>query len=291
MFASGSAGHSPLREGIKMIFMCTSMYWEALPFIKQLNLKRDFKSHKFEIFKNEEIILIITGIGKVKAAVAVTYLFSKYEPEDSDLFMNIGVCGTKNRNIAIGTAFFCNKIIENDTKRTFYPDMLFKHTFEETSVETCSLVINKEDIELEGQLADMEASGIYQAASVFLQPHQISFIKVVSDYLNVEKLSKDKVSELIEDKTVQIISWMNEVKLGFSYERNILSQKEQEILNRVIKNLKLSYTMGMQFKQMVTYYKLQYGDFTDLISMYIDAECGSKNEGKRYFAEIKQKLV
>lgn len=274
-----------------MIFMCTSMYCEAHPFIKQLHLKKDFHSYKFEIFRNEEIILMITGIGKVKAAVALTYLFSKYEPKGNDLLMNIGVCGTKNQNTAIGTAFFCNKIIENETKRSFYPDMLLKHPFEEASVETFSLVINKEDMEFEGNLVDMEASGIYQAASVFLQPHQIIFVKIVSDHLKTEKLRKERISKLIKNKAAQIIDWMNEVKQELLYEKNVFSEKEQKIFKGVAKNLRLSSTMENQLKQLFTYYKLQYGDFTDFASIYIDVVCQSKNEGKRYFEEIKQKLI
>ncbi len=274
-----------------MIYICTAMYCEANSFIKQLNLKKDYNSHKFQIFKNEQIILLITGVGKVKAAVATAYLFSKYEPKDSDLFVNIGVCATKNKNTAIGTAFFCNKIIENDTKKTFYPDMLLKHPFEENSVETCSLAVSEKDIGIEGNLIDMEASGIYESASIFFRSHQIFFIKIVSDYLKAENLSKDKISKLIEDKSVQIINWMNEVKLAFYFDENILSEKEQEMLNEVVKNLKLSATMENQFKQLVIYYKLQYGDFENLISRYIDVECKSKNEGKRYFGEFKQKFI
>lgn len=274
-----------------MIFMCTAMYCEAEPFIKQLNLKKDFESHKFEIFKNDEITLIITGIGKIKAAVAVTYLFSKYNTKNSDLFINIGVCGAKNEDMAIGTVFLCNKIIENDTKKTFYTEMIFRHSFEEASIETCSLVINNEETKLDGSLIDMEASAIYEAALVFLKTHQIFFIKVASDNLKSDRFSNDSISKLIESKSFEIINWINGVKKVLSYEDSVISEKEKIVIDSIVGNLKLSSTMGSQLKQYLTYYKLQYGNFMNLINMYIDVECKSKNEGKRYFAELKHKLA
>ncbi|SHG95605.1 5'-methylthioadenosine/S-adenosylhomocysteine nucleosidase family protein [Tepidibacter thalassicus] len=274
-----------------MIFICTSMYYEAYPFIKKLNLKKDCNSRKFQIFKNENVILLITGVGKIKATIAVTYLFSKYKPKNSDLFINIGVCGAKNKNTSIGSVFLCNKIIESDTKKTFYPDIIFKHPFKEASIETCSLVVDNNNIKFEGQLLDMESSGIYQAATVFLQTHQIFFIKIVSDHLNTENLNQNIVLKLIEDKATQIINWVTEIKLGFLYDSNVLSQKEQETLDCLVKNLKLSSTMKNQLKQLFIYYKLQYNDFTNIINTYINIKCKSKNEGKRYFAEIKQKLI
>lgn len=273
-----------------MIFICTSMYCEASPFIKQLNLKKDSKVNKFEIFKNDEIILIITGVGKIKAAVAVSYLLSKYEPGTSDLFINIGVCGA-NKDMVIGNAYLCNKIIENDTKKTFYPDILFKHPYKEASVETCSNIIKSYDNRLEGQLVDMEASGIYQAALLFFETHQVFFIKIVSDYLNTKNLSEAFVLKLVEDKVQGIIAWMNEIKLGFLYNKNVLSNEEQEILNLVVENLKLSSTMENQLKQLIIYYKLQHGDINDILNIYKTIECKSKSEGKRYFDKLKQELV
>ena len=267
------------------------MYCEASPFITKLQLKKDLNSHKFQIFKNEESILIITGVGKIKAAIAVTYLFSKFPPKDSDLLLNIGVCGTKEKAVDIGTVFFCNKIVENDTKRTFYPDMLFNHPFEETSIETVSSALNHDGIKLEGQLVDMEASGVYQSASIFMQAHQVSFVKIVSDYLNIENISQSQISKLIGDRTPEIIAWIHEVKSRFILNSHILSLTEQGLLNQMASRLKLSTTMKNQFRQLLIYYKLQYGDFTDLISKYLNVECNSKDEGKKYFAEIKSKII
>ncbi len=274
-----------------MIFICTAMYPEAKPFIEQLRLKKDSDFHKFQVFKNDKVILIITGVGKIKSAIAISYLLSKYEPKDSDLLINIGVCGTRNENIPIGSTFYCNKIIDNDTKKTFYPDIIFNHPFKETSIETCSVVAKDNDMINDGKLVDMEASGIYQSALVFLQQNQIFFIKVVSDYFKLEDIRKEKIVRLIEKNTIRIINWIKKINAQFSYETNILSEKEERIIVSICKNFKLSCTMQIQFKQLLIYYKLQHGSFLEIVSKYMNIKSSSKKEGKRYFEEIKQRII
>ena len=83
-----------------MIYLCSSMYIEAEPFIKKLNLKKDTSVTKFQIFNNEDFMFIITGIGKIKSSIAATYMLTKYEPHESDIFINIGLCGAKRVYLA-----------------------------------------------------------------------------------------------------------------------------------------------------------------------------------------------
>ncbi len=274
-----------------MIYICTALYCEAQPFIEHMNLKKDLESNEFQIFKNQEAVLIITGIGKVKTAVAVTYLLSKYQASSQDLFMNIGVCGAQDHDILMGTAFLCNKIIDRDTKKHYFPEMLLKHPFEESSIETCSFAVGEGEFSLEGQLVDMEASGIYQAANVFLQTHQLFFLKIVSDHLSIKALTAEKIAKLIGDKVETILNWANEMSPAFMYDKNVLSEEEEKILKKISETIKLTVTMEVQLKQLLKYYKLQYGDFTDVVSQYIGIECKSKNEGKKYFEELRKKLI
>ncbi|GAA0076975.1 hypothetical protein UT300005_13530 [Clostridium sp. CTA-5] len=275
-----------------MIFISTSMYIEASPFIKKFNLKKDLECHKFQVFKNEqeEIVLLITGIGKVMSAVAITYLFSKYEPKSTDIFINIGICGAKNKDMLIGDVFLCNKIIDYDTKKAFYPDMILKHSFKEGAVETVPTVINNKNLEIQGQLIDMESSGTYEAALVFLKSHQIYFIKIVSDYLDGE-IDINKVSNLIENKSLEIIDWINKIKKAFSNSGDILENEEKIIAKNIIKKLRLTSTMANRLNQLLKYYKLEKGKFNENIRIYEKIECKSKKEGMDYFEELKSKII
>lgn len=278
-----------------MIYICSAMYIEAEPFIKRLDLKKDTKVTKFQIFRNEEFILLITGAGKIKSSIAATYMLTKYEPHESDIFLNIGFCGSKNASYKIGQSFLCNKIIDNDTQKTYFTDILFKHHFNETSIDTFSIPVNSENIKtaIEGELVDMESSALYESALTFMQPHQIFFIKIVSDYLKQE-FTEDDISTLktiINEASEEIISWITDLNKKFNYSRDILSPKDIEVIDLISNNLRLSCTMKNEFKQVIKYNELINNDISDIVAAALPLKCKSKKEGKVYLEKIKQKFI
>lgn len=272
-----------------MLYICSSMYLEAKPFIKELNLKKDLRHTKFQVFKNDKVTLLICGTGKIKSAIALTYLLSKSNISSEDLLINIGICGCKDPNIPLGSLFLCNKIIDNDTKHTFYPDILFKHNFKESSIETTSL-INKDSKCFSSKLIDMESSSIYEAASTFLQPHQIMFIKIVSDHLDTT-ITKDFISKIIFSHSPEIIKWINFLVQNFNANKNIFTPKDIDTYNTICENLNFSVSMKNTFKHLLTYEKLLGNDISKLLTKYKEIECNSKNEGKMYFEKIKSELI
>lgn len=266
------------------------MYLEAQPFINKLHLKKDLTCTKFQIFKNTEITLLISGVGKIKSVVALTYLLSKTDISPEDLLINIGICGCKDKTVALGSIFLCNKIIDNDTKHTFYPDIIFKHNFNESSIETTSLLDNNPK-KFSGNLIDMESSGIYEAASTFLQPHQIFFIKIVSDHLNTSKITKDNISKLISNSSNKIIEWTSFLLDNLKFNTDILNSKDIDIYNKICDNLNFSVSMKNRFKHLLTYEKLSGNDVSNILNKYKEINCNSKNEGKMYFEKIKSELI
>ena len=126
-----------------MIYLCTALYSEAELFITLLHLKKDLSQNKFQIFSNESFTLIITGSGAISPCVAVTYLFSHYQPTPSDLLINVGTCGCFSRDQAnLGECFAIHKITELSTGRTFYPDLIIKQPFLEAEIITSPMAIN-----------------------------------------------------------------------------------------------------------------------------------------------------
>ncbi|SES86432.1 hypothetical protein [Anaerobranca gottschalkii] len=272
-----------------MIFISTAMYVEAQKIIKKLRLKRDRSINKFEVFKNDQITLIITGVGKVKSAVALTYILSREVVTHRDIYINFGICGTKDREIPKGEIFLCNKIKDNETKFTYYPDILLQHPFKERAIETFSRVVVQEEVSQ--CLVDMESSALYQAASVFLKPHQIFFVKVVSDYLNIENIDKEFILDIIDKGVDQVIEWINAIKDVFNYRREVLTKGEEELLKKVVENLKMSVTMENEVRKLMIYYKLFNDDLTEIIDKYLNIQCESKQEGKMYLAELKGRII
>ncbi|MCY6484934.1 hypothetical protein OW763_11330 [Clostridium aestuarii] len=275
-----------------MIYITTAMYCEAKPFISYLGLKKDMKSTKFQVFKNDEVVLIISGVGIVSSAVAVSHLLTKYKDEVCNLFFNIGICGVKDENIKTGSIFLCHKIICHDTKRNFYPDILFRHHFNEGVLETFSTVVNNEmKQEIEGDLVDMEGAGAYQAACMFLQPHQIHCIKIVSDLLDGENLTQSKVSEVIQGSVEDIYAWIKIRKDAWCPDIKVLNEEEEILLNKIRENFKLTTSMDYKLKRLAKQYKIRSKNLVDVMKPLCTIECKSKNEGKRYFAKLKEQFM
>lgn len=269
-----------------------AMHCEAKPFISYLKLKKDINVTKFQIYKNDEIVLILSGTGILASTISTTYLLTQYQAQASDLFFNIGICGTKNEKIKKGTPVLCHKIIHHDTKKTFYPDILFHHPFMEGVLETFSTVVNKEmALEIEGEFVDMEGAGAYQAAAVFLPPHQIHCIKIVSDFLDNNPLTQKEVSEIIQQNVLLISTWMNERSKVLSLSSSTFTEEEEKLLDEIRKNLRLTVTMNYQLKQLAKQYKIRCGNLFDAIKPFLAIKCNSKKERKIYFADLKKRLM
>lgn len=272
-----------------MIYICTSMYAEAEPFIKKLNLKKNTSITKFQLFEGGNFFLIITGCGKINAAISTTYLLTKRNPSLSDFLVNIGLCASDTANNE-GDAFVINKIIDNDTKRSYYVDMLFKHPFKENSIETFSHLATKCD-SLSCSLADMESSGIYESSSYFLKTYQILFIKIVSDFLDSAKIDINRAKELVYNKSDEIIEFLNYLDKDFTYQSDILCEDDVKTIDTVSQNLKFSSTMENELKRIIKYNYLKSGNFSEIINSLSSIECGSKKEGKIILEKVKQKFI
>lgn len=273
-----------------MIYICTALYEEAAPLIEKLKLKKNMSISKFQVFEGNDYRLFICGVGKIKASIAVTYIFSRFSPSQQDMLINIGICGASNKSFQTGEAFMINKIFDKDSNRSYYPDMLFKHGFKESSLVSTSTVQKDGEESKCFTLVDMEASGVYEAAIMFIKTNQVVFIKVVSDHLESKSLEKGFIYELMEKASEEIYNWLEAIKHWNSNSPSF-TQEEKNILFKVVCNLKLSETMKNEFLQYLKYYSLSYGKMTDLLSVYENIQCKSRNEGKRYLAEIKERII
>ncbi len=143
---------------------------------------------------------------------------------------------------------------------------------------------------------DMEASGIFHAAKLFYQPHQMFFFKVVSDYHDGEKLRKQDVLSLISDNIGQIAKWILPIHDELqSRKPMVFSEQEKALLNRTAESLRLTVSMQFQLKGLLHYYKIKNGDFTRDLEQFlkenIKQTCKNKNEGKKYFEKLRKSFL
>lgn len=225
-----------------MIVIFVALYAEAKPIIDMLGLKKcpNFSILDSYISKDEDIMLIITGVGPINAATGVAYTLGYLQggeilKDKSSIFvLNIGVCGASNSsNIETGELLLVNKLVDAVSKKTFYPDMIISNDNREAKIIS-SYELYKQDrdvISIESQaefqtesakksdetrkivtLYDCEAAYIYQSAIKYVSNHQMGFIKIVSDFGDTESITKEYISELISNKRDSIVNYVDTVR-------------------------------------------------------------------------------
>ncbi len=182
------------------ILLVFALYSEAKPFIEALSLKSQPGAKGLQVFSNVEYVAVITGTGKVSSAIGTTYALARF----SSIFtaVNIGLCGSSIE--PVGNLFLIDKITDEDTGRTFYPDILSKSELKSGILRTVSqpFIGSCED------LIDMESSGFYEAASNFLDTHQIQLLKIVSDKLDSQVLDKKSVQGVVSQNLEPVLTYL-----------------------------------------------------------------------------------
>ncbi|BBE31322.1 hypothetical protein OSSY52_14630 [Tepiditoga spiralis] len=263
-----------------MVYIVIAMYSEALPIIKNFNLKKENN-----VYIGENIRLIITGIGKINSAIETTKLLMKYKPKENDIIINLGTCGTKLKKYKDGDIFLCNKILDHDSKKIYYLDMLLSTEFKEGSIETFSKVVTEKN-EVKENLVDMESSGFYKAAINFFEQHKIFLLKIVSDHLT-DDISKEEIIDFIEMNIEKIKNFIDKVK---NIEiKEIFTKEEKIYIEKICEDLNFSVTQKRKIINTFKYSKLKNGKIFKLPNL-IDIP-KNKVERKKIFEKLEQELL
>ena len=268
-----------------MLYIVTALYIEAKPLISLFNLKKDNSYTKFQVFSNEDVKLIISGTGKVKSATALTYLISKEDIKKNDYIANIGFVAS-NKNSQLGDIVYVSKIQNAYSDFDFYPEMIYKHNFLEGSLTTFDSIVEKKIENIE--YIDMEAYGFFQTASIFFKKDKIMVLKIVSDIL--KNKAEDRILVDFKDENLFSESYNNIYKFLVNFKTvnddSDFTITEQELIKKVLENLRLSDTMTYELFNILKYLKIKYGNI-DILKKYENIEASSKVQAKKFFEEIK----
>lgn len=282
-----------------MIYIFTALYCEASTLIRLLHLKKKPENTRFQEFCSEksDVRLTITGVGEIAAAAAVSSICTAYPPTEDDLLINFGTCAHVSKGDGI---FMCNQIFEQETGRSFYPDMLLRHSFQEASIVTGMSPWNfgqeKEAPAplMGGALYDMEAAAVYQAGAYFFGPHQMLFLKLVSDFGSADGVSKEQVVHLMEEYKDCLSDFIERLRrMTGNREQASVRKKQEEIAKKLCLDLHCSKAMGDSLRQHLRYLALTGTDYNSVIdSLYQEGllPCKDKREGKLRFEELKRRL-
>lgn len=276
-----------------MIHIVVAFYMEGASLIRRLSLKKDEMRFPFPHYRNQEktISLTVTGVGEVAAATAVGAVCGRYGITEEDFLLNIGTCA----GIAPqGDCFLINKMTEQMTGRTFYPDILYEHPFEEAEAATSAKVVEHVASD-EKMLYDMEAAAIYQAGAHFFGPHQMQFIKICSD-AGAQGASAEWIHSLTEKNLDRIVSYIDRLQNISENARTAKEKEKQEVseTQQLCRDLCCSETMFHAVEQFLRYLRLSGVEYRRVLDeFYRDGRipCKDKREGKKQFEELKRRWI
>ena len=193
-----------------MIHIFTALYPEAKPLIQALSLKKRAAQTHYQQFLSEEgdLSLTITGVGPMQAAAVTASVLTDFDAGASDQLLSLGTAVALTACPA--SMYHVNKITDAATKRDFYPDMLLNTGLPEASLITGAKLYTKQEAGYAADLYDMEAAAVYQAASMFLGPHQMNFLRIVTD----DGLTQEEMESGMTMRTVANVASGSEAGLN-----------------------------------------------------------------------------
>jgi len=177
------------------------------------------------------------------------------------------------------------------TGRAYYPDMVVNHTMPEAPLATFDKPVTRENV-LNGYegLVDMEASGFFEAGSLFFQTHQMNCLKIVSDHLEPRHYGKGEIDGWFDDNMGRIVEYADQACRISASVPSALSESEQEMLRQLGEDLRLTQTQGHQLIHWSKSYKIRTGQALNL-NQFAAKPIVSKTKRNELFEQLRVHLM
>lgn len=174
-----------------MIYIVIALKSEAQAFVERYKLNKT-KLKEYTLFFDENIRLIISGMGVVNAREATQTLINQYDITDNDVYLNVGICGAREE-YPIGSLLEIGKVLYDS----------ISHSFKKSKK---SIVCLDEAVsEHIYEIVDMESYGFYDAVLHNPAIKKFHILKIVSDHFKPEKVTKYVTKKLIS-KSIDVIN-------------------------------------------------------------------------------------
>jgi len=259
-----------------MIYIICALSAEARLFLDHYKLKQ-YTSLPFKVYENEDVKLIVSNVGYNNALLATTALLAHFPPTKESILLNIGVAAAPS-DYSLNSLVVAHKLIYADS--SLYPDLLFSHKFEEANLTTVDTPQNS----FSNTLVDMEAYAVFQAASRFLQTHQISVVKIISDHFEPEKVSKELILKSFKTNSENIFELIDSMQ-RVQNSKSIFTPKELKIIE-LHKNI-FTKSQFQKFLDICHFYKLK---TKKELQLNIPENITNKKQRGEYLTNVIKKL-
>lgn len=184
-----------MKPASRQIRFVVAMPSEAKPINRHFGLIRDNSATEYSLYRNQDMALVITGIGSAASEQATRWLL-RLLPEPA-LCINVGIAG--HSHLPIGAALLASEILHRSNGNRWQTQLPAYSPCASAPLITCA---EPETEYAHSALYDMEAAGFYQAASEFVPPHYIHCVKIVSDNPQspVHIINRELITQLMEQQ-------------------------------------------------------------------------------------------
>ncbi|MCD6172998.1 MAG: hypothetical protein J7J96_04300 [Sulfurimonas sp.] len=182
-----------------MLYIVIALKSEAQAFVDRYKLKKS-RLDNFTFFSNENMMLIVSGLGVKNSTQATQILINNYDITDNDTYLNIGICGA-NENYEIGELLEIGEIIYN------FKTINLQSQSKSKSKKTITCLDEEANINTHvpehsdkyswGTIVDMESFGFYDAVIHSPAIKNYHILKVVSDHFEPSKVTKELTKSLV----------------------------------------------------------------------------------------------
>ena len=244
-----------------MLNLIAATHAEAEPIISALKLKKI--PALLNCYQNENVHLVIAGIGKCNTATACGWLAEKTAQSSgksamgkSSAWLNFGIAGHKSAEL--GSLMVAHKVTDLTTRKVWYPHRLFPSILS----SELTTVDQPQANYLSDQLHDMEASAFVESARHFSHAELVQSVKVVSD--NEEQphsnISTKLATQLINKNKECIVECMEHLQtLAQS-----IAPLDDRISDTILENWRFSVSQTVELKRLLQRYSVIYSPMTDI---------------------------
>ena len=178
-----------------MTGLVVALWSEARPLIDRFELRPETATAgPYRVYRGDEVSVIVSGVGKIAAAAATSYLFAATGSVRDRPWINFGIAGHGSR--PIGEGILASKVEDRSSGRVWYPCPLFESPAALCPVST----VDRVEERYAGDVAyEMEAAGFFATAVRFSLAELVQVYKVISDGPRTDKdsLSAARIGELV----------------------------------------------------------------------------------------------
>ncbi len=264
-----------------MVYIFVSSQFEK----NLLNLKlKKFNDKYHDIYINDKIITIITGMGAYNVSSLISYISGIFSIKKNDTVLNFGISGSYKKN-ELNNIYRVNKVYDSMIKKENILDMTYNLNLSEKTLITVHRPLKNKEMK-ESYIYDMEGSAFYQISRKYFERQNIFIIKAISDY-GFENFSKENIN--LDTKSIKNIL---EKLYNISDNQKNMYKEEKIILikEKIYNSIFTKYQKDRLIK--IVYKLILSNDFEEkILEDLLSRDFNNKKERNYYFEKFIHELT